>query len=176
VRGETLSSLAPQDIEAKLEEDNIVAETISSFAAQCVLNPSLALHFIPSLNNRCPEIMAIGWKHLVRKLKTERTTSVLGLIKSTKEGNAAHRANSLKFGFYNLLRQKEPAEGTVALLLCCDEKCPTNKDPILRNNLREKIVCPDKYHCSSISGLKCSGCGHVRADHRTWCKLCRRLF
>lgn len=177
-RGQALGDLALQDIEAKLKEDNVVTETFSSLAAQCVLNQTLALIRILSPNNRHPGIMAIGWKHLRAKLKTERTTtSVLELVIGMKKGDAAHRANALKFGLYEVLRQKDPAEGTLALLRCCDNKCPANKVPVSQQSLRGKIVCPDWRHFLGPSELtQCSECGHLREDHYTWCKGCQRLF
>jgi hypothetical protein len=132
-----------------------------------------------SRGDRHPEIMEMGWKHLGAKLKTDRTkASVLELINSMNDGNAAHRANSLKFGLYNALRQKDPAKSTLALLRCCDENCPANKRPISYNDLKGRVVCIDQRHrlIPSESSLKCSECGHVRIDHYTWCRGCRRLF
>lgn len=132
----------------------------------------------PELEPRHPEIVAMGWKHIGGKLKAERTASILEIIKNMKEGNAVHRANALKFGLYNVLRQKGPAKSTLALLRCCDEKCPANKDPISHSNLRGRIVCPDRYHSQNLdaSGLKCSECDHLREDHYIWCQGCRRVF
>jgi hypothetical protein len=121
--------------------------------------------------------MEMGWKHLGVKLKTDRTkASVLELINSMNDGNAAYRANSLKFGLYNALRQKDPAKSTLALLRCCDENCSANERPISYNDLNGRVVCNRLNHWGTHSSLQCSECGHVRVDHHTWCRGCRRLF
>ena len=175
--GESLGIHALRDIESKLTEDNIVAETFTSFAAQCVLNPVLTLYRTLNPSARHSEIMAIGWKHLGTKLKNEGTTnSVLELIKNMKDGNAAYRANTLKFGLYSVLRQKGPAKSTLALLRCSEERCPANKDPIPYRNLRGDVFCPDMCHLFQSVRPKCSECGHPRADHYTWCQGCQRVF
>jgi len=150
-----LKDLAFKDIEAKLTEENITTETFSGFAAQ---------H---------SEVMAMGWKHLGADMKTETTmTSTLELIKGMAEGGTAHRADALRFGMYNALRQKGPSDGRLALLKCVNEKCKGPVQPVTYRSLGGKIQCAK---CRTVN-MECSVCGHARRDHCTWCKGCRMLF
>lgn len=118
--------------------------------------------------------MVKGWKHLGGKLKAERKTSVLELIKGMEGGGAIHRVDALKFGLYSALRRKGPAQGALALLQCSTEGCSANKDPVSYDALGAGIICPK--HLFSTPHMKCSECGHTRVDHCNWCKGCRRLF
>lgn len=166
-----------KDIEGKLSEENIATETFSVFAAQYVLSRVHIPQRILSLN-RHPEIMAMEWKHLGAELKTERTTiSVLELIKGMEGGDVAHRADALKLGLYNALRQKGPAKSTLAKLRCTDKNCPASQDPISYHDLGGKTGCPRPNH--RVSGqtiMNCSECGCARVDCSSLCKDCRRLF
>jgi len=120
--------------------------------------------------------MEMGWKHLGAELKTDSTkTSVLEFIKGMEGGDAAHRADALKFGLYNALRQKSPAQSTLAMLRCTGRKCPANESPVSYLTLGGKISCPRHYK-SDEQTMKCSECGHERVDHYVLCKGCRRLF
>lgn len=169
-----LCRLAFREIEATVTEDNIVAETFSSFAAQCVSNRIRTPRRILISNNRHSEIMAMGWEHLGAKMKTERTTaSVLELIKGMEGGGVAHQADPLKFGLYNALRRKDPAKSTLARLRCVDEDCSGNKEPITHDTRGGNLGCPNLL-CTQT--MKCSECGHTRVDHCTWCKGCQRIF
>ena len=151
-----------------------MTETFSVFAAQYVLNRTHISQCILNLNNRHPDIMATEWKHLSAKLKTERTmASTLEHIKGMEGGGAVHRADSLKLGLYNALRQRGPDRSALAMLRCTDGKCPASETPIPDRG-PGKIYCPE--HLFERRPMKCSECGYVRVDHCALCKGCRRLF
>jgi hypothetical protein len=170
----TLSSLSRRDIEVKLTEENITVETFSGFAARYVpVKPRASHHVLRSIDSH-DKIMEIGWNHLGKELRTEKTTaSILELIKDMRGGKATHQADTLKFGLYHTLRQKGPAENTLARLRCTNEKCSVNKDPISYDALGGGTSC--KEH-SIFSRMECSECGESRTDRGVWCKGCRRLF
>ena len=169
-----LCHLAFKDIEAKLSEENIITETFSGFAAQYVSSRTCISQRILSLD-RHPEIMTIECKHLSEELRTERTiTSALELIKGMEGGDAAHRANALKLGLYNALRQKDPAKSTLAKLRCIKKTCRANEHPISYHDLGGKAGCPGSHVVQTT--MVCSECGSARVDYSRLCNGCRRLF
>ena len=155
-----IKSQAFKNIEAGLTESNIVAETFSSFASQYVLKPCSYTYRTLIPNNRDPEIMEMGWKHLSGKFKTEKTTaSALELVKGMEGGNAAHRANVLKFGLYSALQHKGPAQRTFASLRSAHEQHSANNNRDAGEGARNSLTPPFERRAAGITSRGRAGAG-----------------
>ena len=155
-----INSQAFKNIEAGLTEDNVVAETFSNFASQYVLDPGSYTHCTLIANNRNPEIMKMGWKLLGGKFKTEKTTaSALELIKGMEGGNAAHRANVLKFGLYSALQRQGPEQRTFASLRSTHEQHSANNSRDAGEGARNPRTPPFERRVAGITSRGRAGAG-----------------
>jgi len=136
-------------------------------------------------NSRQSEIIAMGWKHLDAKLKTEEMdSSIREIIQGMAGGRAIHQTDALKFGLYGVLRRKGSANHSFARLRCPEKTCEAHRQP---------VSCPAPGNSNNCTGhevrwgrngpiftttktMECSECGHARTDNCTWCKGCRRVF
>ena len=126
----------------------------------------------------------MGWKHLGTQPKVENVHKpVREIIQGMAGGRVAHRANALKFGLYDALRQKKPANLSLVRLRCSDTACWAHRQPISYLSLGNSLTCVnhrDRWDRSSdISAsmiMECSECSHPRTDRWTWCRGCRGVF
>jgi len=129
----------------------------------------------------------MGWKHLDAQPEAEKINgSIQEIIQGMARGHAAYKTDALKFGLYDVLRQKGSANNTFAQLRCPVTTCEARRQPVSYLSLRNDITCtkhpiPPFIDIGFPTGervkmMVCSECGHARKDHCTWCKGCRGMF
>ena len=122
----------------------------------------------------------MGWKYSNAELKAEKVNgSIREVVQGMAGGNAPHQADALKFGLYNVLRREGSTNRSLTRLRCRDEACEARRQPVSYASLGNSITCPKhsaRPDAASTKIMECSGCGHARTDHCTWCKGCRRMF
>jgi hypothetical protein len=130
---------------------------------------------------RHSEITVMGWERLDAKLGVERINeSIRVIVQGMAGGHAKHQTDALKFGLYDVLRQKGSAKHSFARLRCPDVTCEGHRQPVscpagnssACTKRKDRGFWPST--CSKI--MQCSECGHVRKDHYTWCGGCRGMF